>query len=77
MKTETVKCDGCACDLTYTGNSVDYRIVLASERLPHDPAYAVVTDMMIYPPIPRTAHFCGMKCLLKWASALEEKGGVR
>lgn len=65
MKAVEVTCDGCGRDLTTTGNSIDYRLALANERLPS--RGGCVTDMMIYPPIKRDAHFCGMACLKKWA----------
>jgi len=63
-----VVCDGCGVDLTYTGNSVDYRLVLANERMPRDPGLNVVTDMAIPRPIEQAAHFCGMGCLHHWLS---------
>ena len=59
-----VNCDACAADLTYTGNSVDYRVVLGSESLPS--RGGAVTAMMVYPPITPTRHFCGIQCLVKW-----------
>lgn len=65
-KTATITCDGCCRDLTYTGNSVDYRLVLGSEAKPIEPGPGAVTDMMIYPPIDRTHYFCGLHCLDKW-----------
>lgn len=51
--------------MTTTGNSVDYRLLLASERKPHDGS-GVATDMMIYPAIRRSHHFCGLTCLDHW-----------
>ena len=56
-----VTCDGCGDDITATGNSVDYRIILADERIPG--WGGAVTDMMIYPPLGKTMHFCGVGCL--------------
>lgn len=48
-----VVCDACSTDLTTTGNSVDYRLRLASEeKLSWGGA---VTDMMIYPALERPA----------------------
>lgn len=60
-----VTCDGCATDLTTRTNSVDYRLVLESESKPGYGA-GCYTDMMIYPPIDRTHHFCGLCCLDLW-----------
>ena len=63
----TVKCDSCYNDLTYTGNSVGYRIVVDNQPIPSYPKFSSVTDMMIYPPIKEgPLHFCGLKCLRMW-----------
>ena len=69
--TTKVFCDGCECDITSTSNSVDYRLALRNES--KKPWYAeegmtsgVVTDMMIYPKIPKDAHFCDVWCLRVW-----------
>lgn len=62
-----VTCDHCRSDLTNTGNCVDYRLVLKSESLP--PRSNSVTAMMIYPPVERPHHFCGLGCLDKWRDA--------
>ena len=66
-----VICDGCGADITYTGNSVDYRLVLASQS--KTPWYAgegleagVVTDMWIENPLPEAKHFCSLRCLASW-----------
>lgn len=64
MEHHKVTCDHCGADLTSTGNSVDYRLVLDSERIPL--RGSTCTDMMIYPPIDRAAHFCGTACLFRW-----------
>lgn len=65
MRDEKITCDGCGADLTTRCNSVDYRLVLGSESKPgYGPG--VYTDMMIYPPIDRTHHFCIMSCLDLW-----------
>ena len=65
MKTEKVTCDGCGADLTRRTNSVDYRLVLASESKPgHGSGF--YTDMMIYPAIQRAHHFCDLACLDHW-----------
>ena len=65
-KTVKIECDGCGHDLTYTGNSVDYRLVLANESKPTYPDINCVTDMMIYPSVERTMYFCRIVCLDKW-----------
>lgn len=73
MRTTEIKCDNCEADVTYTGNSVDYRIVLGSES--KSPWYeregksgGAVTDMMIYDPFPKTRHFCSTTCLAVWVA---------
>src|SRR5574338_442812 len=77
MKTVEIKCDACGHDLTYTGNSVDYRLVLASEGKPIRPGIGVVTDMGIYPPVDRTHHFCRLDCLDKWRDEERAKDARR
>ena len=75
MGIKTVTCDSCSRDLGSTGNSVDYRLLLTSERLPL--LGSVCTDMMIYPPIESPAHFCGLACLRNWVEkALAPKGKI-
>lgn len=66
MKTVEIKCDTCESDLTYKSNMVDYRLVLGSEEKPGDGHGGAYTAMMIYPPVDRTHHFCGLVCLAKW-----------
>jgi hypothetical protein len=65
MRFEKITCDGCGADLTTCSNSVDYRLVLYSEEKPGygDGFY---TCMMIYPPVDRQYHFCGLHCLDRW-----------
>lgn len=65
MRTVQITCDGCGNDLTTRTNSVDYRLVLASESKPGYGSGAY-TDMMICPPVERTHHFCGLDCLDHW-----------
>lgn len=78
MTTETkITCDGCGGDITYTSNSVDYRLALRVERMAHCPrdhgaAYAV-TDMAISPPMKADCAFCGLQCLDRWRAASKEK----
>lgn len=65
MKIVKVTCDGCGHDLTTRWNSVDYRLVLASESKPSNGAGSCA-DMMIYPSIERPHHFCRLDCLDLW-----------
>lgn len=67
MKNIEIKCDSCSMDLSSTTNCVDYRLSLVNDSLPS--RSNVVTSMMIYPPIDRDAHFCGINCLKKWLSS--------
>jgi hypothetical protein len=69
MKTEQVTCDYCGRDLTYTSNSDSYRLVLNNQRIPIDPEITQITDMMMTPPIKKTAHFCWLECLKGWVAA--------
>jgi hypothetical protein len=64
----SVTCDGCGRDITYTGNSVDYRLVLACEDKPLAPGLTCVTDMGIARPIDRTHRFCRLSCLYTWTN---------
>lgn len=68
MKLVTVTCDNCGNDLTISGNSVDWRIALINEPIPH--SAGVVTDMMIYPHMKADAFFCGRSCLKQFVAAL-------
>lgn len=61
---KSVTCDACGQDLTLTGNSVDYRLVLAAEPIPS--WGGAVTDMLIHPPVERPHHFCSLRCLDDW-----------
>lgn len=70
-ETSQVVCDACGNDLTYTGNSEDYYLVLSSaSKLPwylrEGERGGFVTDMAIAPPMAKTGHFCGHKCLEDW-----------
>lgn len=66
MRTSTVTCDGCGFDLTYTHNSVDYRLRLASEAKPIYPDAGVVADMFISSSIDCDKHFCRLDCMERW-----------
>jgi hypothetical protein len=71
MKIVEVKCDQCSRDLTTTHNIEDWRLVLKSEaKMPYYVAEgsstSPVTLMGIKPPVDRTHHFCGLRCLANW-----------
>lgn len=65
-----IRCDQCDKDLTYTTNSIDWRLALTNEAKAIKPGIQVVTDMMIYPAIKHNSHFCGLNCLQKWINDL-------
>lgn len=76
-KTEII-CDQCGKDLTYTGYSAEYRLVLGSEPLApwfmKDHADGGALKMMSLPrPVDRTYHFCKLKCMDAWRDAAREK----
>lgn len=75
MRVEKITCDGCGGDLTTRTNSVDYRLVLAAESKPGYGAGAY-TDMMIYPPVDRAHHFCGIGCLDRWRDRAKHKAAL-
>lgn len=57
-------CDLCNKDITYSGASDLFRIVLTCERAPLDPNVRVIEDVAIRPPIEKgTKHFCSLACL--------------
>lgn len=60
-----VHCDHCGTDLSCSSNSIDYRVTVQAEAIP--PHAGAVTDMMIYPPLDRPHHFCGLGCVRAWA----------
>lgn len=62
MKKVEIFCDNCERDITYTGNSVDWRVSLVNERIP--PNDGCVTDMHIYPILDEDMHFCSHMCLV-------------
>ncbi len=59
-----ITCDECGRDITTTGNSIDYRLAIKSERIPS--CGGAVTDMMICPPIDSDKYFCGWRCFQEW-----------
>lgn len=61
-----ITCDACERDLTYTGNCVEYRLALNVESIPANSGF--VTLMHLSPDIDGSKHFCGLRCLKKWAS---------
>jgi hypothetical protein len=65
MRSEMITCDGCGDDISATNNSVDYRLALESDRKrPGGPG--ACTDMVGYPPVERSHHFCNLPCLDLW-----------
>lgn len=71
MRTVEITCDNCAKDLSWSTNSVDWRLSLQNQQIP---SHALaVTDMMIYPSIEADAHFCGLGCLQEWLGHQEIK----
>ena len=64
-KTVQIICDGCAHDITTTGNCEDYRLVLLAESKPGYGGGAY-TSMAISPPVDRAFYFCGLQCLDHW-----------
>lgn len=70
QKSAPVICDGCEADITTTGNSVDYRLQLDAYSPPS--WGGCVTDMMIYPAIEETHHFCNdLDCVRAWLAGPE------
>jgi hypothetical protein len=70
--TVKINCNHCGNDLTYTGNSVEYRIAVVVEQMPHAPDTGVVTDLGLSPPFrDRVLHFCNRVCLLSHLRRLE------
>lgn len=67
MKIENWFCDYCKKDLTETGNCIDYRLKLTSEKM--NPKGDFLTLMNILPPINQDMYFCGVECLKSWIVA--------
>lgn len=63
-----ITCDRCGNDITYTQNSVAYRIALITERVPIDPQVQAVTDLDLPRPLKdkEDKHFCSRSCLVQW-----------
>lgn len=74
-KIVNVTCDGCEADLTVKTNSVDYRLVLASENKPGHGA-GFYTAMMKYPAVSRAYYFCDLRCLDHWRGREHHKGNL-
>lgn len=64
MNHRSTTCDGCEADLTFTGNCVDYRLLVTSESIPNPSGVALLVAS--YPAIDRPHHFCGWACFDKW-----------
>jgi hypothetical protein len=62
-----ISCDACGTDLTYTGNSAGYRLMLVSQAKARYPDSVAVTDRYEPDPMPDgNKHFCGHECLATW-----------
>lgn len=60
-------CDNCSNEITYSYGCQNYCLKLSNHTMPN---YSSITcDIMIYPPIDSTKHFCGLGCLKKWLEA--------
>ncbi len=58
-----VLCAHCGKDISYTYNSIDYRVLLTYEKMPsHEGA---VTDMNLEPPF-IDLRFCWVRCLMEY-----------
>ncbi len=66
---ERINCDLCGCDLSITGNCMDWRVLVKSEAISPEVG-AAVTDMWIDPPVAKNAHFCGLGCLQRWLEGI-------
>jgi hypothetical protein len=65
-KIATINCDLCDRDISYTGSSMDYRIVVKSEAMPHKPGGGAVTEWMGWPEFPEALYFCNRNCFDKY-----------
>lgn len=63
---DIARCENCNNDISYTTNSINWRIALVNERIPS--CGGVVTDMMIYPQLENDLRFCGLGCLKSWVN---------
>lgn len=70
-----VTCDECGSDLTSTGNCMDYRLVVQSERI--GSRVGVVTAMYLGPQLDEPKYFCGWRCFNEYfrKGRNENKGG--
>lgn len=62
-----INCDNCSIDLSHDNGADVYMIKLKNQQLAHgggDMRY----DIMIYPPLDRDYHFCGIECLKDFVS---------
>lgn len=65
MKTEKVQCDGCGKDLSGSGPSPEYMIVMRSVSIPTTSSYRHA--ILVYPQLKEDHHFCSIKCVHDWA----------
>ena len=66
---KTITCDDCSLDLTSTGNTSGWRLVIRCEELPRHKG-APLTDIWIESPISEPLYFCGWRCLKAYMQAL-------
>ena len=65
MHIHEVRCYLCERHLNYASPYEDYYLHLSATQRHSDGA---VFSVMIYPPIDRDKHFCGVKCLFLWSA---------
>lgn len=61
-ETHKVICDTCGKDITFTGNSIDWRLAVQNQRVTSGASAGAVTDMMIYPVTKADTHYCSWRC---------------
>jgi len=66
MREIKITCDGCGEDITEAGHRPQYRLILSQEKMPNNTGFEYA--VMVYPPLKRSMHFCGLGCLSKWVS---------
>ena len=64
-KIQTIFCDECSRDLTYTASMPAFRLVLSCERMPH--ADSVIKAALVMPPLATDKYFCNNTCCREWA----------
>ena len=64
---DTILCDQCKTDITYTPYESQYRIKLYCEPMNHKGGIVYATAWL--PPIRIPRDFCGTTCLMQWLNA--------